>query len=270
MIIIGELINATRKTIREAIQKKDNEFILQEAVNQVNCGADCIDINCAIDINQEPDDMEWLVKIVQEKLDVPLMIDSSNPVAIERGLKIRRGKTIINSITGEIESQQSNKKISKILQLTKETGSDIVVLTMSDKGMPKTASERVSIAEKMYKIITEQYEIRPENIYFDLLVRPVSTEPEQPLEFLNGLQIIKRLFPQSKTICGLSNVSFGLPKRKLINSTFLILCLYAGLDAALVDPTDKNIIASLRATEALLGKDEYCMNYISAFKEGRI
>lgn len=144
----------------------------------------------------------------------------------------------------------------------------LLPLTIDEKGMPKTAQERFEIAKKIIRI-TSEYGIPPEEIYFDPLVRPVSTEPEQVKEFLESLRSIKTL-QGVKTTCGLSNISFGLPNRGLLNSTFLIMALLYGLDSAIVDPTDKRIISAIKATEALLSKDEYCLRYITAFRERRI
>jgi len=259
MLIIGERINATRKAIGEAIEKKDIKFIQQETLNQVHAGADFLDINCGMNVKDETVNMEWLVDIVQEVTDVPLVIDSPSSEVIECGLKKCNNKAIINSITGE------KNRIEQILPLVKKYNTDVIALTMDDKGMPQTAQERFDIA----KIIIEAakgYDISSERIYFDALVRPISTEPNQAKEFLEAIRLIKNI-PGSKTACGLSNISFGLPNRKLLNAAFLSMALFAGLDAAIIDPTDKQMISSLRASEALLSQDEYCLNYIKAFRE---
>lgn len=263
MIIIGERINATRKNIREAIERKDAKFIQQEALNQVNSGADLLDVNCGMDIKSESDNMEWLVKTVQEAVNVPLVIDSPSPEVIERGLKTYRNlnssagcRLMVNSITADKE------RADKILPLVKKYDAGVVALTMDEAGMPKTASERVVLAGKILKL-SEQYGVRTENIYFDPLVRPISTEPEQVKEFLSAVKEIK-ISLGAKTVCGLSNVSFGLPERRLLNSTFLAMAIYAGLDAAIIDPTDSQMVLVLRASEALLAEDEYCMKYIAA------
>ncbi|MDD5688283.1 MAG: methyltetrahydrofolate cobalamin methyltransferase [Elusimicrobia bacterium] len=259
MIIIGERINATRKSIGEAIVKKDSKFIQQEALNQVNAGANLLDLNCGMSVKNEMSDMEWLVNIVQEVTDISLVIDSPNYEVIESGLKLCKKKAMVNSITGEKE------RIKMILPMVKKYDTDVVALTMDEKGMPHTSQERLSIAESIINVAKE-YNISADRIYFDALTRPVSTEPDQTIEFLEAIKLIKSKLG-AKTVCGLSNISFGLPNRKLLNSTFLAMALYAGLDAAIIDPTDRLMMTTLRASEALLGKDEYCLNYITDFKK---
>jgi len=262
MIIIGERINATRKGVGEAIEKKDSKFIQQEALNQVNAGANFLDVNCGTSVSKEASNMEWLVNTVQEAVDVPLVIDSPNPDVLESGLKLCKKKAMVNSITGEKE------RIKKILPLVEKFNADVIALTMDEKGMPHTAQERLDIAEKIIDAAKE-YNISKERIYFDALVRPISTESDQSKEFLDAVRLIKTK-TGANTACGLSNISFGLPNRKLINATFLAMALYSGLSAAIIDPTDKQMMSILRVSNALLGQDEYCLEYITAFKEGKI
>lgn len=260
MLVIGERINATRKSIGEAIVKKDAKFIQQEAVSQLKAGADILDVNCGMSVKDEASNMEWLVNTVQEAVDSALVIDSPNPAVIESGLKLCKKKAMVNSITGEKE------RIKKIMPLVEKYNTDVVALTMDEKGMPHTSRERYDIAEKTIESI-KGYNVPLERIYFDLLVRPISTEPNQANEFLNAVRLIKKNL-KAETVCGLSNISFGLPNRKFINATFLTMSLYAGLTAAIIDPTDKQMMLTVKASEALLGQDEYCMKYITAFREG--
>lgn len=268
MLVIGERINATRKFIREALEKRDIGFIQKEVVIQVESGANLIDVNCGSNPDAEMKNIEWLIKTVQEVTDVPLVTDSSNPGVIEIGLKAyvnksNTGRAMVNSITAEKE------KIERILPLVKKYNTDIIALTIEGKGMPENAQERFDIAQQIFNIATKDYGISAGNIYFDLLVRPVSTEPGQVKEFLKAIILVKQSLG-AKTVCGLSNISFGLPSRSLLNSTFLAMCISAGLDAAIIDPTDKNLMAVLRAGESLIGKDEYCMNYIASHREGKL
>lgn len=261
MLIIGERINATRKTMGEAIRKLDKKFIQDEAVKQVNAGADYIDINCGTDPAGEVESIEWLVKIVEEVVSVPLVIDSSNPVAVKKGLDVCTRKVLINSI--------NYQTADTILPLVKQYGSQIVALTL-DEGthMPDSAEERLSIAKKIMEKITK-YDIAAENVYFDPLVRPISTEPNQAKEFLESIKLIKSTLG-AKTVCGLSNISFGLPNRKLINSTFLAMALVYGLDAAIIDPTDKIMISTIKAGHTLLCQDDFCADYIAAYRNGTL
>ncbi|OGS44642.1 MAG: hypothetical protein A2539_06745 [Elusimicrobia bacterium RIFOXYD2_FULL_34_15] len=261
MLIIGERINATRKAIGEAIEKKNAKFIQQEALNQISAGADLLDVNCGMNVKDEAKNMEWLVNTIQEVVDVPLVVDSPSAEVIESGLKQCRKKAIINSITGE------KKRIEQILPLVEKYNTDVIALTMNDKGMPNTAQERLTIAKEIINF-AKAYNIPSNRIYFDALVRPISTEPNQAKEFLEAIRLIKSIL-DTKTACGLSNISFGLPNRKLLNSTFLAMALFAGLDAAIIDPTDAQMISSLRSSEALLAQDEYCMNYIKMFRDSK-
>ncbi|MBN1383370.1 MAG: methyltetrahydrofolate cobalamin methyltransferase [Elusimicrobia bacterium] len=261
MLVIGERINATRKSMGEAITKKDSDFIRQEAVKQLEAGADILDVNCGMSVKDESSNMEWLVNTVQDAADTSLVIDSPNPAVIESGLKLCRKKAIVNSITGEKE------RIEKIMPLVEKYNADVIALTMDEKGMPNTSEERYNIAEKIADSI-KKYKVPLDRVYFDLLVRPISTEPNQANEFLGAVSLVKKNL-KAKTVCGLSNISFGLPNRKLINATFLTMSFYAGLDAAIIDPTDKNMMLTIRSSEALLARDEYCLKYITAFREGK-
>lgn len=270
MLVIGERINATRKGIREAIEKKDALFIQKEAAAQVEAGADMLDVNCGMDPKNEKENIEWLLETVQEKVTVPLVIDSPNPDMLEKGIKLHRnGKPMINSITGETATRPGMEKAERILALVRQYRASVVILTLDDRGMPSSSKERLEIALKMNKLAADSG-IPAEDIYFDLLVRPLSVEPLQAKEFLESIKLVKKELPGVKTVCGLSNISFGLPNRSIVNSTFLVMAIDAGLDAALIDITDKKMFSAIKTSEALLGRDEYCMNYITAFKEGKI
>ena len=265
MIIIGERINSTRRRIQEAIKARDTVFITKEAREQLKAGAHFIDVNCAVTSGDEIQDIDWVLSVIQSEIkDVSICIDSPNYLAIDRALQVYKGKgeLIINSITGE------DARIDKILPFALKHKTKLIALTMDEKGMPDTTEERFEIAKHILTKVTRQG-FKPEDLYFDALIRPISTEPNQAREFLNSIHLIKSLGPVN-TICGLSNVSFGLPSRSLINSVFLSMAIYAGLDAAIIDPTDESIVSSLKASNALLAKDEYCADYIRAFREGKL
>lgn len=262
MIIVGEKINSTRKDMARAIRENDAAYIQDIALEQANAGASWLDVNCATQIDDEVAKMAWLVKIVQGRVNLPLAIDSPNPLAIEAGLKIHQGQAIINSTTAEPD------RINQIFPLAQKYHTGLIALCIDEKGMPKTAQDRFEIARKLYQTALD-YKILPEDLYIDPLVRPVSTEPGQVNEFLESLRLIKTL-KGVRTICGLSNVSFGLPDRKLLNATFVVMALAYGLDAAILDPTDKAVMVGLRASEALLNQDEYCLNYITAHRENKL
>ncbi len=260
MIIIGERINASRPRIKEALEKKDDKFIQNEAKAQVEHGAQYLDVNCGLSGAAEVEDMEWLIDAVQGVTDTPLCIDSPDPKVIEKGVLTARAKKLINSITLE------ESRYSKIIPLALKHRCSVIALTMSEKGMPDTADDRLRIAESLYKLMKSEG-FADEDIYFDPLVRPISSEPRQAEELLKAIPKIKSL-GNVKVVAGVSNISYGLPKRKLINSVFLSLALSAGMDGAIIDPLDKATIGAIRATEAILGQDKYCMNLIQGHRKG--
>lgn len=265
MLIIGERINSTRSKIGEAIKARDAAVILKEAKSQIASGAEYIDVNCAVTAGDELQDIDWTISVIQsEAPGVNICIDSPSYLAIERGLKVYKstGNLFINSITGE------DSRINNILPLAIKYKTKLVALTMTGEGMPDTAAERFEIAKNIVeKAKKAGFDIN--DLYIDALVRPVSTEPAQAVEFLKAIKMIKGL-GGVKTICGLSNVSFGLPDRGLVNSIFLAMAMSEGLDAAIIDPTERHIASSLAASGALLGTDEYCGKYIKAFREGKL
>jgi 5-methyltetrahydrofolate--homocysteine methyltransferase len=264
MIIIGELINTSRKRIARALEERDEGYIRKMAKKQADSGAHYIDVNCGTRLEKEVEDLPWLVEVVQSAVDLPLCIDSPRPEAIEAALKVNRnGTPIINSVTGERDRAEA------ILPLVKDYGCRIIALTMDESGVPRDADSRVAIAEKLAGLMDE-YGIPLEDVFFDPLVQPVSSDSSQGVAFLEAVGRIKERYPQAHVICGLSNISYGLPNRKLINRTFLAMAMLRGLDSAILDPTDQHLMATLCATRVLLGQDEFCMEYITASREGRL
>lgn len=265
MLIIGERINSTRTKIQEAIKARNAAHILKEALSQLEAGANFIDVNCAVTSGDEMQDIDWAISVIQsEKKDVNLCIDSPNHLAIERALTVYKGKgsLMINSITADEE------RIKTILPLAIKYNTKLVALTMDEKGMPDTAHQRFEVAKRILDRV-RQDGFSPENLYFDSLIRPISTEPRQAKEFLESIPLIKSLGPVKMT-CGLSNVSYGLPQRATINSAFLAMAIYKGLDAAILDPLDKHVMSAAVASKALLEMDEYCGSYIKAFRAGQL
>jgi 5-methyltetrahydrofolate--homocysteine methyltransferase len=257
MLIIGERINGTRKSIREAIEKKDRDFIKKEIKKQIECGAHYIDLNAGIGKGKEreKEDIKWLIESLYEIGDIPVCIDSSDPDVIDFGLSlIKNSDKIINSINGE------KVKIERLLPvIEKYPESKIICLTMDENGIPSDYKKRVEIAENLIKILNK-LGVKNENIFVDCLVEPVSVNTQNGIIFLNALKEVKKL--NVKTTCGLSNVSFGLPNRKIVNKYFLALCIYEGLDSAIIDPTIPDIREAICVAELLTGKDEFCINFI--------
>jgi len=272
MIIIGECINSTRTSIKEAIAGKEINFLIKEAEDQVSCGASFVDINCAASMEKETEDLIWLIKEVQNKLGCSISIDSPNPDVIKAVLETHKGKAFINSLSAE------KSGLELLPYFAKERDSYVVALAIDEKGMPDDIDGRIALADKIIGAASEKG-VDNQNIYIDPLVKPVSTEPRQASHFLES---VKRLKDKGiKTIGGLSNVSFGLPKRPLLNAVFIELAIEAGIAGLIIDPTSELISdvlegkempeeASALAKDLLLGRDEYAVNYIKAFRESRL
>jgi 5-methyltetrahydrofolate--homocysteine methyltransferase len=195
-------------------------------------------------------------------MDIPICIDSPNPVAMAEVLPLCKGKAMINSITAEAE------RYTRLIPLIQEHKPLVVGLCMDDRGMPDTAEDRVRIASDLIGKLTNDG-VPIEDIYVDPVVTPVSTDTRYGMVVLDAVEAIMKEFPGVHTICGLSNVSYGLPNRKQVNQMFLVMAMTRGLDAVILDPCDKRIMAHLVTTMTLLGKDEFCTNYLKAFREGK-
>jgi 5-methyltetrahydrofolate corrinoid/iron sulfur protein methyltransferase len=259
MLIVGELINASRKAIAAAIEKKDHETIATIAREQSEAGADFIDVNAGVFVGQEPEYLEWLVKTVQAAVRTPCCIDSPDPKAIEKALTAHDGVAMINSISLEKE------RYDTLMPIIAGTDLKVVALCMSDDGMPETTADRMKIADRLVNGLLQNH-IPLGNIYVDPLVQPVSTNNNFGVEFLNAIEQIIKTFEGVHTVCGLSNVSFGLPDRKFLNQTFMSMAIAKGLDGAIVNPMDKKMMANITAAEALAGRDDYCMAYLKAYR----
>jgi len=262
MLIIGEKINTSLCGVEEAVKTRDKDFIQNLAKKQVDSGADVLDINVGTRIHSEVKDMKWMIGIVQEVVNVPLCVDSPRPEAIEVGLAECEGKAMVNSITAE------KKRMEELLPLIGRFSCKIIALTMDDRGIPEDIERRYEIADKLIRALTKAG-ISLSDIYIDPLVRPVSTDSSSGLIVLKSIKKIMSSFEHVHTICGLSNISFGLPKRDVLNKSFLLLAMSMGLDSAILDPLDREMMAMIRAGEVLLGKDEYCLKYLTSFREGK-
>lgn len=264
MIIIGEKINSTLKAIRPAIESYDTATIQDIAKKQYEAGATFLDVNAGMFTGEEPERLVWLVNTIQEVTDAPFSIDSPNPKAIEAALKANKNpKPIINSITDEKE------RYDAIMPLAVQFNTGIIALCMDDTGMPETIDERVVIAERLIGKLTKEG-IAMEDIYIDPLIRPIGTGSHYGVVAIETIRRVKSEFPSVHIACGLSNISFGIPARKLMNQAFLVAAMAAGMDGAILDPLDKKLMSFMYATEALMGLDDYCMNYLTKFREGEL
>jgi 5-methyltetrahydrofolate--homocysteine methyltransferase len=262
MIIIGELINASRKAVGAHIENQDAAAIKKIARDEFEAGANYIDVNAGIFVGKEPEYLTWLVKTVQEEVDCVCAIDSPDPKAIEAALAVHKGTPIINSISLEKD------RYDVLMPILAGTDLKVVALCMSDDGMPETVDDRMAIADKLINGLL-QNNVKLENIYVDPLVQPLSVNKEFGTEFLNSIEKIMTTFKGIHTTCGLSNISYGLPNRKFLNQMFMVQAIAKGLDGAIINPLDKNMMANIIAAEALVGRDDFCMNYLKGFRAGR-
>lgn len=252
--IIGELINSTRKQVKEALVKKDEAVIRSLARAQIEAGADALDLNAGEVVEKEVENLLWLVKVVQDELgEARLSIDTTNPDAMKAALSACRARPIINSVSNEASRKP-------IFELAAEMEADIIGLPMGKFGMPKTAKERLEEAQALIATC-EEFGIEKDRIFIDVLCMAVGSDPTQGVAAFEAVRLLKSELG-IRTCGAVSNVSFGLPKRSLLNRTFLAMLISAGLDAAILDPTDEGLRETLLAAEALIGKDRYCLEYI--------
>ncbi len=267
MLVVGESINATNRSVGEAITCRDSAFLEELARAQAAAGADYIDVNVGTgraSPEQEIADMEWLIEVVQTATDSPLAIDSDNPQVIEAGLRRYRGqRPIINSVNAEA------KKLSALGHLAVEYDAWLVALTMGSGGIPSTMEARLDACDRIMEGLSASG-VAPERIFFDPLVLPISVDSRQGLITLRTLEQIKSRYPKAGTFLGLSNISYGLPQRKVINRGFLLMAAYVGLDAVIMDPLDDRAMNFVRAADVLMGNDPGCKGYLRAYRNGAL
>lgn len=263
MIIVGERINTSRKGIASLVEARDAKAIIGMAREQKDASASFVDVNCGTLLDAEAASLEWMVQTIQEAIETPLSLDSPNPFALRKALAVHKGKALVNSISLEKE------RLEAILPLLQEYGCSTVALAMDDSGIPETVDDRVDIASRLIdKLVGNGIAI--ENIFLDPLVRPISTGGENGKIVLETIRRIHQIYPEVNTIVGLSNISFGLPGRRLLNRAFLLLAMEAGLNSAILDPLDSSMMSLVKAGRALLGQDDYCLEYITSFRAGQL
>ena len=263
MLIVGELINSSRKAIKEAIDAQDAEAIKKIARDQAECGANYIDVNAGTYVGKEDQYMKWLVSTVQSAVEIPCCIDSPDPKVVEAAMELHKGTPMLNSISLEKERWDA------LLPVVAGSEIKVIALCMSDSGMPESKDDRLSIASDLINSLVKN-NVPVENIYVDPLVQPISTNDSYGMEFMNAVNAIMTEFPGVHTICGLSNISYGLPERKLLNQAFMVMAICKGLDSAIINPLDKRMMANVYAAETLAGRDEFCGNYLTAYRDEKL
>lgn len=256
--MIGERINPTgKKLFKEALKRRDLDYIMRQAIEQTNAGAEILDVNVGLPDIDEKDMMLAAVDAVQSVCDAPLQIDTTELDVLEAALRVVPGKPIVNSVNGEDE------KLDTILPLVKKYGAAVVGLTLDENGIPKTAEERYAIAEKILDRAVE-YGIPKNDVYIDCLTLTASAEQDGAAETLKALRMVKERLGL-KTVLGVSNISFGLPNRELINSNFLAMAMECGLDLPIINPNIASMSGAVRAYRLLSGYDRNGADYISAY-----
>ncbi len=254
MIIIGEKLNTSIPKTLEAVQNRDEAALIALIRTQEESGADYQDINTAVG-DDELENMKWLTRLVLENTDGGIMLDSPSPQVIEKVIGMAAGRpVIVNSVT-------LSERLS-ILPAVRETGAAVVGLPMDEDGIPQTAAGRLENAKRLTDKITNAG-IPAEKIFIDVLAESVAVSDQNLMTALSAIPLIGAINPDIKTICGVSNVSFGLPRRININCAFLSAAIAAGLTSAILDITSPSVKTALLASLAAFGRDEYCLEYIS-------
>lgn len=265
MLIAGESLNGTIPKVEEAIKAKDVDFVRRLAVNQVEAGAQMLDVNAGIAGVDEVENLAWLVGLVQDTVSVPLLIDSANPKALEAALAIHKGRPMINSISAE------KHKLDSVLPLVAKHDCSVVALCLGDEGIPQTPEARLKLAHFVLDR-AQAAGLKLEDIYIDTLTLGMGTNDQAARVTLETLRLVRQELPGVRIMCIASNVSFGMPNRKLLNRAFATMAVAAamGLDAVMIDVRDKALMAALIAADAVAGKDSYCEAYFRAFRAGKL
>jgi len=260
LVIIGERINPTgRGKLARALEGGNLKVVQEEAVRQVEEGVHILDVNVGISGIDESQMLKEAISAISEVTDIPLCIDSSLPKALEAGLEVYEGKALVNSVNGE------KKKLDEILPLVKAYGAAVIGLTTDDSGIPKEASRRLEIAGNIVDSAQKEG-IPAEDVIIDPLAMAISTDDRSAIETLKALKLIRDNLGVNQTL-GVSNISFGLPERHSINAAFLAMAVLNGLTCSILDSTVWEIRKAGLISDMLLGKDEFCLNYISVYRE---
>lgn len=258
--VIGERINPTgKKRLKQALMDQDYDYILSQAVQQIDAGAQVLDVNVGI---PDIDDVQVLPKVIKEIqaiTDLPLQIDSSNPAAIEAALRVYNGKAIVNSVNGE------TKSLDQILPVCKKYGAAVVGLTLDENGIPNKAEDRFAIAERILKRALD-YGIPKEDVFIDCLTLTASAQQAEVRETLKAVRMVKEQLGLH-TVLGVSNISFGLPCRPLVNRTFLALAMENGLDLPIINPNDEDMMGTVYAFEMLCNRDRNAEKFIERYSD---
>jgi len=264
MLIVGERLNTSRAAVNEAVERRDTGFVAREARAQVEAGAGLVDVNAGSRRDSEAEDLSWLMRTVQQAVPgVRLCLDSPRPQTLLAVLGLAEKPPLLNSITAE------SARFQAMAPLLGQRECDVVALAADERGIPKSTPQTLEIARRLVGEL-EALGVKRERIYVDPVIRAASAEQDAAVTALQSIGRIRQELPGVHVICGLSNISYGLPWRQLVNRTFLALAVQAGLEAAILDPLDAGLAGTLLAAELLLGRDPWCQAYTRAFRGGRL
>ncbi len=259
--IIGERINSSRKLIARAIETRDEAYIRQEARIQAEAGADCIDVNAGTFLGEEKEILSWLVRTVQAVVNVPLSLDSPDAAALAAGAEEHRGAPIINSITLEPE------RMKAVLPVVLEHSCKVIAIPVDGLQVPATAEHKCELALRLVGAL-EKAGVQEDDIYIDPIIQPISTTANAGAESLAAISMLRSRLPGVHVLCGVRNISFHMPHRPMLDTTFLAMAMAAGADTAILDPCDAPLMSVIAAAEAVLGIDEFGIRFIAASRNG--
>jgi len=263
MKIVGEKINGTLSKVKKAVEERDADFIRELARRQVEAGAHWLDVNAGTAPDREPDDLIWLAQTVQEAVDAPLCLDSTNNRALEAALGVVQRTPMINSISGE------RFRLEGTLPLAAGRGCPVIALALDETGIPKDVEGRMRVVRIVMER-TRKAGLPDASVFIDPLVAAIATSQDSGLVAWGTMRQVKAEYPEAGFAMGLSNISFGLPARTLVNQAFFTISMAEGLSLAITDPNNRAIMETLYATQAVLGQDRFCLNYTRAFRAGKI
>ena len=262
--IIGELINTTRKKIHEAVAGKDASFIQDLVKRQIEAGAHWIDVNAGARYGKEEEDMNWLLDVVQEiSGDTPLSVDSNTPEIHAMAYEKINVRPLINSISLESDRWDG------MAPFLKDKDCDILALCMDNTGLPKSLDDILERADRLVKGLSD-LGFENNDIYIDPLVQPIATDITKGNMVMDAVAGIMDRYPGIHTTCGASNISYGMPQRRLINRRFIAMMIAHGLDSAIIDPLDGKTIETIMTADMLVGRDRFCRNFLNAVRSGKI
>ncbi len=261
--VIGERINTSRKLVQAAVAERNSDYIIDDVKKQQDAGANYIDVNAGARIGHEEEDMKWLLNTIQPVASVPLTLDSPDPAILEMAFQMVETTPMINSISLEKE------RFDTMMPFLEGKKCKIIALCMDDSGMPTSSLDILERAKNLVKELNK-IGIPTASIYVDPLVQPISTDTNKGIMVLEAVRFIKKEFAQIHITGGLSNISYGLPQRHIINRTFVTLMMDAGMDSAIIDPLDSKIMSTIRTADMLLGNDNFCMEFLKGVRSGMI